>query len=92
MVVELEARRAWLRHLNQGIAPAVDITDKHVLFGEPFGGEILAKRGGNEEVRLLGEFGFPVLIVFTRVVAQRAIGPAVDFLFGLLVTRKPEVG
>ncbi len=92
MVVKLEARRARLGYLNQGIAPAVDITDKHVLFDEPFGGKILAKRGGNEELRLLRKLGFPVLIVLARIVAQRALGPAVDFLFGLLVTRQPKVG
>ena len=92
MVVELEARRARLGDLDQGIAPAVDIANKHVLFGQPFGGEVLAKRGGDKEVRLLGELGSPVLIVFARVVTQRAIGSAVDFLFGLLVTRKSEVG
>ena len=92
MVVELEARRARLRHLNQGIAPAVDITNKHVLFGEPFSGEIFTKRGSNEEIRLLGELRLPVLIVLARIVAQRALRPAVDLLFGLLVARKPEVG
>ena len=92
MVVKFEARRARLRHLNQGVAPAEDIADKYVSLSQPFGGEVLAKGGGDKEVCLLGKFGFPVLIVLARIVAKRAFGSAVDLLFGLLVTRQANLG
>ena len=92
MEVKLEAWRARLRYLNQGITPAENITNEDVLLRQPFGGEILTERGGDEQVRLFREFGYPVLIMLARIVAQRAFGPAVDFLLGLLVARKPELG
>ena len=91
MKVELEARRARLGDLDQRLAPAKDIANVDVLFGEPGGGEVFAERRGAEPIGLLGEFTDPVGIVFARIMTQRAVRPAVDFLLRLLVPIETEI-
>ena len=91
MVVKLEARRSRLRHLNQRLSPAEDIANIDIFFRQPFGREIFAKRRGAEKIRLLRKFTGPVGIVFTGIVAQRAVRPAVNFLLRLLIALQPQI-
>ena len=91
MKVELEARRSRLGDLDQRLAPAKDIADINILLGEPGGGEVFAERRRAEALGLLGEFTHPVGIVFARIVAQRAVRPAVYFLLRLLIPIEAEI-
>ncbi|MNP51373.1 hypothetical protein D3C76_1456840 [compost metagenome] len=88
MVVKLKARRARLRDLNQRIAPAKNVADKDVFLGQTLGRQILTKCWRNKKLCLLGEFPRPVRVVLARIMAQRALRPAVDFFLGLLIPRQ----
>ena len=46
---------------------------------------------GAEQIGLLREFADPVEVMLAGIVAQRAIRPAVNFLFRLLVPFQPEI-
>lgn len=61
------------------------------MLGKPGGGEVFAERRRAEPLGLLGEVTDPVGIVFTRIMTQRAVRPAVDFLLRLLVPIETEI-
>ena len=56
------------------------------MFRQAIGREVLTKRRGHKLIRLIGELPRPVQIMFARIMAQRTIGPAVDFRFCLFIT------
>jgi hypothetical protein len=90
VIVELEARRARLRHLNQRLAPAEDIADKDVFSVSPSVERFSPNAGAQKRSACWGIHG-PVGVVFTGIVAQRAVRPAVDFLLRLLIALQPQI-
>ncbi len=67
--IKFKAWRARLSDLDQRLAPAVDVANKHVVFGHSVRRQILAKRRGAKQRRLLGELANPISIVFAGVMA-----------------------
>ena len=92
MVVNFEAGRTRLGHLNQRLIPAKNIPDVDVLLGHSLCREVLAERWRDKEIHLFRKRACPVAIVLAWVVAQGTIWPAVDLLLGLLIPRKPPLG